>query len=226
MKGAAMLDGPAVRYAGAGGDSYFAWQRSCGQKSAIYNRKLFQPLVAENNDVLDFGCGGGYMLRALSCRTKVGVDVNPFARAEAAKLGIEVFADIAELGDRKFDVIITSHCLEHVTSPYETLAGLRRILHEDGKIVLLLPLDDWRSQPWVGPDMNFHLYTWTPKLLGNLLVAAGFDPVSIRIVTRVSPPRFDEYIWAFSERMFEVLSCILSIALRRRQILALAKPAK
>ena len=226
MKNIINLDGPVARYAGTAGELYFAWQRTCGLKSAIYNRKFFEPLVGAHDNVLDFGCGGGYMLQALCCGTKVGVDVNPAARAEATKLGIEVFADIAELGDRKFDVIITSHCLEHVTSPYETLTRLRRLLQKDGNIVLLLPVDDWRNEPWAGPDINFHLYTWTPKLLGNLLVAAGFDPIFIRTVTRVSPPRFDQYIWDFSERLFEVLSCICSIALRRRQIWALAKSGK
>jgi SAM-dependent methyltransferase len=218
-------DGPSQYYAGrASGDAYFAWQKAGGQKTAIYNHKFFSPFVREDDAVLDFGCGGGYLLQALSCRTKTGIDINPAARAEARSIGIEVFSDPAELGDRKFDVIISSHCLEHVASPYVALACLRKLLDKDGKIVLLLPVDDWRNEPWAGLDINFHLYTWTPKLLGNLLVAAGFEPIFISIVTRVCPPRFDQHIWAFSERMFEVLSYIFSIALRRRQIWALAKP--
>jgi cyclopropane fatty-acyl-phospholipid synthase-like methyltransferase len=74
--------GPSEYYAGrASGDAYFTWQKNGGQKAAIYNRKFFSPFIREDHAVLDFGCGGGYMLQALSCRTKTGVDINPAWRA-------------------------------------------------------------------------------------------------------------------------------------------------
>jgi len=205
------------------GEAYFAWQRTAGKKGAVYNRKFFAPFVHQEDSVLDFGCGGGYVLQALSCRNKVGIEVNPAARAEACKLGIEVLPSLSELGDRKFDIIISSHCLEHVPSPYETLSSFRHALAANGKIVLLLPIDDWRTEPWEGPDINAHLYTWTPKLLGNLLTACGLEPVFIRVVNHVWPPRFDEQIWAFSETLFEVLAYLSSVLLRRRQLWALAR---
>jgi len=218
-------DGPAQYYAGrASGEEYFAWQKTGGQKTAIYNRRFFAPFIREDDAVLDFGCGGGYLLQALSCRTRTGVDINPAARAHAESLGIEVFSHPAELRDRKFDAIISSHCLEHVPSPYNALAQLRKLLDKNGKIVLLLPLDDWRNEPWTGPDINFHLYTWTPKLLGNLLVAAGLEPIFIRIVKYVNPPRLDQCLWRFSQQLFGVLGYLFSMALRRRQIWALAQP--
>jgi SAM-dependent methyltransferase len=217
-------DGPSQYYTGrASGGAYFTWQKTGGQKTAIYNRRFFAPFIREEDAVLDYGCGGGYLLQALSCRTKTGVDINPAARAEAQALGIEVFSDPAELGDRKFDVIISSHCLEHVASPYEALARLRKLLDKNGKIVLLLPVDDWRNEPWPGPDINFHLYTWTPKLLGNLLVAAGFEPIFIRMVNYVNPPRIDQYLWDLSQCLFGVLGYVFSVVLRRRQIWALGR---
>lgn len=218
------IAGPAAIYEDREtGEAYFAWQRTGGKKGAVYNRKFFAPFVHEEDSVLDFGCGGGYMLQALSCRNKVGIDVNPAAQAEARKLGIEVLASLSELGNRKFDTIISSHCLEHVASPYETLSSLRNALRHSGKIVLLLPIDDWRTEPWDGPDINAHLYTWTPKLLGNLLKASGFEPTFIRIVNHVWPPRFDEQIWALGETLFAVLAYVFSVLLRRRQLWALAR---
>ena len=218
-------DCPSQYYAGrTSGEAYFAWQKTGGQKTAIYNRRFFAHFIREGDAVLDFGCGGGYLLQALSCRTKTGVDINPAARAEARRAGIEVFSDPVELGDRKFDVIISSHCLEHLANPYDALARLRKLLDKDGKIVLLLPVDDWRNEPWAGPDVNFHLYAWTPKLLGNLLVAAGFEPVFIKIVNYVNPPRLDQYLWGFSQGLFGVLGYLFSVVLRRRQIWALARP--
>jgi SAM-dependent methyltransferase len=218
-------DGPTQYYAGhTSGEAYFTWQKTGGQKTASYNSRFFAPFIRENDAVLDFGCGGGYLLQALSCRTRTGVDINPAAREHAQSLGIEVFSHPAELEDRKFDAIISSHCLEHVPSPYEALAQLRKLLDKDGKIVLLLPVNDWRNEPWTGPDINFHLYAWTPKLLGNLLIAAGFEPVFIKILNYANPPSFDQYLWDFSERVFGVLSYFFSIILRRRQIWAVARP--
>jgi SAM-dependent methyltransferase len=202
---------------------YFSWQQSAGRKGAVYNLKFFAPFIPEDQDVLDFGCGGGYLLAALHCRERVGVEINPVARAEATKNGIKALSTLEELSGRTFDRVISSHCLEHVANPYESLCTMRRLLRNDGALILLLPIDDWRSEPWVGPDDNSHLYAWTPRLLGNLLVASGFQPVLIEVVNHVWPPRFDAHIWNFSRTVFDVLAYALSIALRRRQLWAVAR---
>lgn len=216
---------PAARYADPlAGGQYFAWQQAAGRNGAIYNLKFFAPFIAETHDVLDFGCGGGYLLSALRCREKAGIDINPAARAEAARRGVPVFASSAELSGRKFDRIVSSHCLEHVHNPFETLCKLRRLLRKDGRLILLLPIDDWRREPWTGPDDNGHLCTWTPRLLGNLLVSAGFTPVSIKVVNYAWPPRLDKFIWAVSRALFDGVAYLTSVALFRRQLWAIALP--
>lgn len=221
-----LLAHPTAHYADPlTGQRYFTWQQPAGMKGAVYNRKFFAPLILEDNDVLEFGCGGGYLLAALRCREKVGIEINPFARAEAAKNGIQTFSSLAGLPEEAFDRIISSHCLEHVANPFESLCVMRRLLRKDGRLILLLPIDDWRSEPWSGPDVNAHLYTWTPRLLGNLLMASGFNPVSIKVVNYTWPPRFDKSIWALSHSLFEGLAFMISIVLRRRQIWAIAEPA-
>lgn len=204
------------------GEAYFAYQKPGGQKCALYNRKFFAPFIHESDAVLDFGCGGGYLLQLLSCRDKAGIDINPAARAEASRQGIEAWASVGELDGRKFDIILSSHCLEHVPNPHETLIALGRLLRPRGKLVLLLPVDDWRNEPWRGPDINGHLYAWTPKLLGNLLKASGFEPAFIRVVNHVVPPRIDRKLWALSKTVFEILAWISAVVLRRRQIWAVA----
>src|SRR5262245_66414015 len=52
--------------------------------------------TTHRDDRIEFGCGGGYLLHILRARSKVGVDVNPAARAQAARLGIETHATLAE----------------------------------------------------------------------------------------------------------------------------------
>jgi SAM-dependent methyltransferase len=207
------------------GHKYFSWQQPAGMKGAIYNLKFFAPYISEDQDVLEFGCGGGYLLAALRCRGRIGVEINPAALAEAAKNGIQTFPTLADLPEGAFDRIISSHCLEHVANPYESLCTMRRLLRENGKVILLLPVDDWRSEPWIGPDENAHLYTWTPRLLGNLLVSAGFNPISIKLINYTWPPRFDQSIWAISRKLFEAMAFATAIVLRRRQIWAIAEQA-
>jgi hypothetical protein len=49
-----------------------------------------------------------------------------------------------------------------------------------GSLLLCVPIDNWRHQRHYDPhDINHHLHTWTPQLLGNTLVDAGYDALSI-----------------------------------------------
>ena len=43
-------------------DKYFEWQSNVGIFGAIANRIKFEKFIKEDQKVLDFGCGGGYML--------------------------------------------------------------------------------------------------------------------------------------------------------------------
>ena len=227
----AVLDQAAARYAAPEtGAAYFRWQKSAGEKGAQYNRKFFAPFVRPPDRVLDFGCGGGYMLRALPGCSKTGIEINPAAQAEARALGIEVASRFAELRGREFDVAISSHALEHAANPYDVLVSLRELLRAGGRLVLLLPLDDWRNEcvkgAWKGPDLNGHLYAWTPRLLGNLLAASGFEPVFIRVVNQVWPPRFDRFFWSLGPAIFQAAACLGSVLLRRRQLWAVVEKTR
>lgn len=155
--------------------SYFAWQATTGAMSARLDIWKFEPFVDAEDVVLDFGCGGGYMLGALPCRARYGIEINPSARQEAAR-ALRVYADISELpGDVLFDVIISHHALEHVEAPLDTLQRLRRRLRAGGKAVFVVPTEEWRREKHYDPDdVNHHLYTWTPLLLGHLFTHAGY----------------------------------------------------
>src|ERR1700690_2672060 len=155
--------------------SYFAWQSSGGGLSAWLDRWKFEPFVRPADLVLDFGCGGGYLLAALSCRGRYGIEINPTARMEAVRV-IQVYPDIAEVPDDiQFDLVISHHALEHVAAPLEVLQQLGARLRPGGKVVFVVPSEDWRREKRyrIG-DINQHLYTWTPLILGNLFARAGY----------------------------------------------------
>lgn len=123
--------GAASKYLGAEGEAYFQQQDAAGILASKYNEFIFRPYVNDDDDVLDFGCGGGHLLNHLKPRTKVGVEINPAARKHAARFGISVYSSLAEIENQTFSRIITSHALEHVPSPCEALAQLKPLLNRE-----------------------------------------------------------------------------------------------
>src|SRR5690349_14407226 len=125
--------------------AYFAWQKSDGELGGILDTWKFADHIAPNDAVLDFGCGGGFLLSGLSCRLRCGVEINRAARAEAQQR-IAVFASIEELpDDLLFDKIISNHALEHVENPVDVLRSLRVRLRPEGRAVFVLPAESWHE---------------------------------------------------------------------------------
>ena len=207
------------------GDAYFAWQRKSGRVSAAVDVPVFQPFVGPDDVVLDFGCGTGALLAALASGPKFGVEVNPDARREAGEAGLTVVAGTDELAAESIDVVISNHALEHVLEPLAELRSLHRVLRPGGRFVLRLPLDDWRAQRDPADDGNHHLYAWTPRLIANLLREAGFQVERSEVVTYAWPPRSATLVDRLPRPLFDVLARLTAVALRRRQLLVVARRA-
>jgi SAM-dependent methyltransferase len=172
--------GTSDHYLGEKGEEYFAWQGGGGMFAGRINAHKFKHLIRPEHTVLDFGCGGGFLLKNLDCAGRVGVEINPAARRNAIGLGCECYASVAEVPDAVADVIVTDHALEHVPYPIGALSELRTKLKPDGILALYVPIDNWRHQRAYDPnDLNHHLHTWTPQLMGNTLGEAGFEVVSV-----------------------------------------------
>ena len=176
-------------YSGAAGEQYFHWQSEIGDVGAELNLWKFQPYVTRQDTVIDFGCGGGGLLAKLSCRGRIGVEPNPAARALAAERGVTVVPSASDLDDEVADVAISNHALEHALEPFNELRDLRRALKPGGRLVLVVP-SEHGPRSWHEGDINHHLFTWTPLLLGDLLVEAGFEVERCRMVYRAWPPGY------------------------------------
>jgi SAM-dependent methyltransferase len=210
-------------YRGELGQEYFDWQGSAADLKAAIERTKFAPHVSERDTVVDFGCGAAALLATLPARERVGVEPNPAARRTGEARGIRVVASTRELEDAMADVVISNHALEHTLAPLEELRELRRILKPGGRLVLWLPLDDWRTQHRPSEDVNHHLYTWTPLLLHNLLDEAGFEVRECRVVTHAWPRYYDVLFRRLPRRAFDVLARAWAVLRRRRQVMALAE---
>jgi len=218
--------GVGQHYQGTAGQRYFEWQRRNGASKGAINARKFAEDIPPDSVLVDFGCGGGFLLEQLRAREKKGIEPNQAARESALARGLNVVASASELEAESVDVVISNHALEHALSPFDELRDLARILKPGGKLVVWLPLDDWRAQRKLNPeDVNHHLYAWTPLLLGNLLTEAGFEVQGVWPVTRAWP-RGIHRLKRLPASVLEPLSWAWSVAARRRQLRAIAlKPA-
>ena len=159
-------------------EKYFEWQKKISIFGAKANKIKFDKLISDNLKVLDFGCGGGYLLNEYKCKIeKYGVEVNEVARNQAIQNGLECYKSSKELPSDYFDLIISNNCLEHTENPYLELQELYRSLKKNGKICVIVPLDSLNYK-YKSDDINFHLYSWSPMNLGNILKANNFDVIT------------------------------------------------
>ena len=153
---------------------YFEWQKRAGEFGGVANLFKFEEYISKNSDVLDFGCGGGYLLKNINTfGKKVGVEINPIAREMAEQNGIYCVDDIKKIEENSIDVVITNHALEHVDNPIEIIQEFKRVVRNNGIIVIVVPHEiSSELKPY---DINMHLYTWSPQNLYNLLTICGID---------------------------------------------------
>ena len=150
---------------------------------------LNMPLQGE---VLDFGCGWGYLLEALKARgvASQGLDISAEQAAVARSFGLHVDhvedslgwlrAQVA--GGRRWAAIYLLDVIEHLAAAdqIELIGVLAQALQPGGQLVLRNPNPD----SVVGLRMMYidytHRFTPTADALEGLLKASGFTAVQTR----------------------------------------------
>ena len=120
------------------------------QHQAIMN---WVGMNATNRKVLDFGCAEGAGMLSfhyLGAENVVGLEINREKTEVAEKLGLTVEIGDLDVGMRerlldvygRFDVIWSSHVLEHVYDPDRTVDLLHTLLSDTGRMYIILPYID------------------------------------------------------------------------------------
>ncbi len=131
--------------------------------------------LARDRDILDVACGVGYgasILARVGARHVLGVDVSPEAigeaRARAGEVAEFIVGDLHNIPceDRSFDLVTCFETIEHVADPNRALAELRRVLRDDGILLLSSPNRDVYI-----PGNRFHVHEYTPDELEHGLSA-------------------------------------------------------
>ncbi len=172
---------------------YFNWQKNIGAFGGVANQFKFAGLVAKDHKVIDFGCGGGYLLANMDVAGRLGIELNETAREAASANGIDCVADIGDAPDDWADRIVSNHALEHVHCPLDVLVRLRPKLKDNGLIVFVVPHQSVNEEYKPG-DVNKHLYTWNQLTLGNLFAAAGYAVRQVQAFQHQWPPHYME-LW-------------------------------
>lgn len=100
-------------------------------------------IKTKNIKLLEIGCSSGYNLANIleednSIIVK-GVDLDKESIKYGKSLGLNLTNEDAFKLKEKFDVIMLSHILEHISDPISFLNSLKKILKSDGKIVINTP---------------------------------------------------------------------------------------
>lgn len=132
--------------------------------------------LAQGLRVLDLGCNIGYgtHIIAQSARSVIGVDVSQHAIAEGKRLypGLDLqLVDGRSLPfpDRSFDMVVSFQVIEHIAEPDRYLHEIKRVLVDDGILLLTTPNAALRLPGDMRPWSPFHMREYRAGQLQELL---------------------------------------------------------
>jgi SAM-dependent methyltransferase len=201
---------------------YFNWQKNIGYFGGIANKFKFEKHIKKNDIVLDFGSGGGYLLKNINCKDKIGIEINESARKEAQLNEVKSIESIDKIKNEFADVIISNHALEHVECPLNILKKLKNKLKKKGKIIFVVPHQSPKEK-YIQNDINQHLYTWNPLTLGNLFKNAGYKNIKVSVIRHKWPPKYIQIYNIFGLKIFHIISKLYAIIKNNYQIKIIAE---
>lgn len=162
---------------------------------AIKNRLKFSKLLdgfepyRQIGRILDVGCSAAFFMHLAQQRgwRASGVEIAPWAaKFSREELGVEVFngpLENAEFPDASFDVVFSSHVLEHIRDPKSLLREMCRVLRPGGLHVSVLPSQfaspSWRlRRRFVGDPPPKHTSFFDTATFAKAIKAAGMEVLS------------------------------------------------
>lgn len=155
-------------------------------KIASIKRRIVHPrgkeafLLSVKNDnhttLLDVGCGNESVKYIKEIRPKIkytGLDVGDYCQSETSIKMIDNyvivkpdrFAEELEKMKDSFEVVISSHNIEHCNEPYRCVTAIANALKPGGRLYFSFPSEKSASLPSRGGTLNFYddaSHTWLP----------------------------------------------------------------
>lgn len=132
-----------------------------------------------NSAILNVGCGTGGTINMLEkFGTVHNVDTSDDAISFANNLGYRDITKVDDVNlpfkDETYDIVGAFDVLEHIEDHRSALVEWKRVLKDDGAIVITVPAYQWL---WSGHDVTMHHWRrYTMKSLVALATEAGLRP--------------------------------------------------
>lgn len=161
------------------GDSYYSYNNETALSDEISDDK-------DDRAVLDVGCGSGRLLINLynsGMTNLTGCD--PFIAHDIDYDGkIRIFKKTIHEMQGKYDLIYLIDSFEHMTDPHEVMDSLKRLLSDDGMIIIAIPVYpniayDEFGVYWYQLDAPRHIHLYSESAIAYLAQNHGLDAVGV-----------------------------------------------
>lgn len=140
--------------------------------------------ISEEDTVLEIGCGTGELIASVNGKQKVGIDFSEEMILNARKQFPEntffvMEAEQIDIPD-KFDVIILSNLIGHLTDVQQVFEEIKKNCHERTKVIITYYNNLWepliKLAEFTGLKKKMITQNWLSKRdIVNLLYLAGFE---------------------------------------------------
>jgi SAM-dependent methyltransferase len=132
-----------------------------------------------NNRILDFGCGLGQNIYYLP--NAMGYDISKFGVEFCKKKNINATNNVDDVKNESFDIVLSTHVLEHHPNPKQMLQQIFSKLKKGGTLILVIP-HEVHGKAKYELDLNQHLFTWNFQAINNILITTGFTVIKNKYV--------------------------------------------
>ncbi len=134
-----------------------------------------------NAKILDYGCGSGMLIQKLNWSgfNAIGFEPSHGARKITKTENLPVYGRLKDI-NKKFDLIMFWHSLEHIKDPLSAMKNVRKMLSSKGKLLIAVPnSESWEAKIAKGKWFHFtyplHRFYFSPRSLSFLLKRYSFE---------------------------------------------------
>lgn len=159
------------------------------EKFKLWGKRCYEEPFRRRGAVLDVGCRDGLRFPSWlrQQHSVTGIELDPAAAERGRGRGFDIRCcalEDAGFPDGSFDVVTLSHVLEHVSDPRRLLLEARRVLKDDGELLVWVPnrgslFRRWFRTAWYPYGVPGHAWHFDPASLAGLLRACGWRPVEL-----------------------------------------------